>query len=60
MHFSFQRSQVVKVNTIESKPASVFSGVPQGCVLGLVLFVIYIIDLPETVKSDKLLFADDT
>ena len=57
--FLIERSQVVKVNNTESKPAHVLSGIPQGSVLGPVLFVIYINDLPETVQSD-ILFADET
>ena len=54
------RSQVVKVNGTESNRADVLSGIPQGSVLGPILFVLYINDLPEEVQSDIYLFADDT
>ena len=54
------RPQVVYVNGMKSDPATVLSRILQGSVLGPILFVIYINDLPEVVKCGTYLFADDT
>ena len=53
------RSKRVLVNGELSGPASVTSGAPQGTVLGPLLFLCYINDLPLVVKSQARLFADD-
>ena len=58
--FLLGRSQVVRVNGEKSEETAVLSDIPQGSVLGLLLFVVYINDLPESVKSNIFLFADDT
>ena len=42
-----------------SNEATVESGVPQGTVLGPILFLYYINDLPNAVFSEVRLFADD-
>ena len=54
------RTQRVIVNNIPSSNASVTSGIPQGSVLGPILFILYINDLPDLVLSETYLFADDT
>ena len=56
--FLDSRSQAV--NGVNSDKIAVSSGVPQGSVLGPILFLAYINDLPDQVKSKVRLFADDT
>ena len=58
--FLANRTQRVVINGEKSQEGNVTSGIPQGSVLGPILFVIYINDLPANVKSQVKMFADDT
>ena len=57
--FLCDRQQRVMVNGVKSDWAPVLSGVPQGTVLGPLLFSLYINDITEDVDSELRLFADD-
>ena len=58
--FLSNRKQQVKLRGKLSNWADILSGVPQGSVLGAILLVLYINDLPDIVTSTSKLFADDT
>lgn len=57
--FLTSRQQKVVVNGEHSDSRHVGSGVPQGSVLGPVLFILYVNDMPSQVSSNLFLYADD-
>ena len=58
--FLSDRKQRVTIDGKFSEWVDVQAGVPQGSLLGPLLFLVFINDLVEVVESDIRIFADDT
>ena len=54
------RKFIVHINKAISEPGDLSCGVPQGSILGPLLFLLYINDMPQAIDCDLLLYADDT
>ena len=59
-NFLFGRQQCVVLNGSCSKWVNVTSGVPQGSVLGPLLFILYVNGITDGLKSTLEMFADDS
>ena len=55
-----KRRQCVRVNSALSEWESLISGVPQGSILGSIVLIFYVNDLPTDIIAKLSLFADDT
>lgn len=58
--FLTSRKQQVFLRGHFSEPRDVLSGVPQGSVMGPLLFVLYVNDIPDVVSGKVKMYADDT
>ncbi len=54
------RQQLVDVSGTKSTMANITCGVPQGSILGPLLFLIYVNDMLSATKNKLLLYADDS
>ena len=60
-NYVMNRKQLVKVNGVKSDVKDMVCGVPQGSILGPLLFILYIKDMVEYLVESRInLYADDT
>ena len=59
-NFLKNRKQAVIVDRVQSTWSEIISGIPQGSVLGPILFLIYISDIGEELNVKALVYVDDT
>ena len=59
-YFLTNRKQRVMIRGSYSEWSPVISGVPQGSILGPIMFLIYVNDIPNNITSTAKLFANDT
>ena len=55
-----ERISFISIENQFSNYGSILCGIPQGSILGPLLFLIYVNDMPEAVNSDLFLYADDS
>ena len=54
------RTFKVNINKVLSDPGELTCGVPQGSILGPLIFLLYVNDMPQSVECDLYLYADDS